>query len=276
METNIADKIRSSNIEVHNREAAIYDAIHPELFGSFEQRKITRDLDLIASIMPTGSPVRVLDIGCGTGNLTLKYLKRGYRVKAVDISPEMISILESKINPIDMSSVQLVVGDAEDLLGDTQTYGTWQIISFSSVLHHLPDYDVVLANAVRQLGPGGVLYICHEPLRKPRTKSGLVSRLASKILNGIETLYIYARKLLVYSTQSLRARKFFKRIDYRWSDYHSRLGIDAQEILRRLEYAGARTLLYETYRSRYSSLLAALDARLGISEQSHFRLIVRR
>ncbi len=43
-----------------------------------------------------------------------------------------------------------------------------------------------------------------------------------------------------------------------------------------LEIFGARTLLHETYRGRYSSLLAALDARLGISEHSHFRLIVRR
>jgi len=273
---NIANKIRISNIEVHNREAAIYDVIHPEIFGLFEQRKITRDLDLIASIMPTGSPVRVLDIGCGTGNLTLKYLKRGYRVKEVDISPEMIRILQSKVNPPDLSSVELVVGDAEDVISDTQTYGTWQIISFSSVLHHLPDYKIVLAHAVRQLRPGGVLCICHEPLRNPRRGGGLASRLACKILNGIETLSIYTRKLVVYIKQSIRARKFFNRIDYRWSDYHSRFGIEAQEILRRLECAGARTLLYETYRSRYSSLLAALDACLGISEHSHFRLMVRR
>ncbi len=84
------------------------------------------------------------------------------------------------------------------------------------------------------------------------------------------------RKLLVYVKQSLRVRKVFKRIDYRCSDYHSRLGIDAQEILRMLESAGARPLLYETYRSRYSNLLAVLDARLKISEHSHFRLIVRR
>ena len=43
-----------------------------------------------------------------------------------------------------------------------------------------------------------------------------------------------------------------------------------------LEILWARTLLYETYRSRYSSLLASLDACLGISEHSHFRLMVRR
>ncbi len=273
---NITETIRRSNIEVHNREAAVYDSIHPEIFGSFEQSKIIKDLDLIASILPTHSGVRVLDIGCGTGNLTLKYLKRGYRVKAVDISPAMISVLQSKIDRTDLSSIELVVGDAEDVIGDTQTYGTWQMISFSSVLHHLSDYRILVVHALRQLCPGGILYICHEPLQKPRRESGVASWLACKILNSIDTLYIYTRKLVVYIKQSLRDRKLFKRIDYSWSDYHSSLGIDAQEILRRLECAGARTLLYETYQSRYSSLLAAVDARLGISEHFHFRLIVRR
>lgn len=274
--TNIAEKIRRSNIDIHDREAAIYDSVHPEVLGSFEQRKIVMDLDLIASVIPTDSGIRVLDIGCGTGNLTLKYVNRGYRVKAVDISPEMIAMLQSKINPADLSFVELVVGDAEDVVADAQTYGTWGIISFGSVLHHLPDYRFVLDHALRQLRPGGVLYVCHEPLKQSAAENGLTSPLACKILDSIDTLYIYIRKLVVYIKQSLRARKLFKRIDYRWSDYHSSLGIDAEEILRRLESVGAKTVLYETYRSRYSCLLAAVDARLGISKHSHFRLIVRR
>lgn len=274
--TDIAEKIRRSNIEIHDREAAIYDTIHPEVLGSFEQRKIVMDLDLIASVVPTDSGVRVLDIGCGTGNLTLKYVNRGYRVKAVDISPEMIAMLQSKVNPEASSSLDLAVSDAEDVVADAETYGTWGIISFASVLHHLPDYRFVLDHSLRQLRPGGVLYVCHEPLKKSVAENGLTSPLACKILDTIDALYIYVRKLLVYLIHSVRTRKYFRRIDYRWCDYHSRLGIDAQEILRRLELAGARTLLYETYRSRYSSLLAALDARLGISKHSHFRLIVQR
>jgi len=65
MTMNSADNIRHSTIEVHNWEAAIYDSIHLEIFGSFQQRMIIRDLDLIASIMPTHSGVCVLHIGWG-------------------------------------------------------------------------------------------------------------------------------------------------------------------------------------------------------------------
>lgn len=272
----IADKIRLSNIEVHRLEADIYDAIHPEIFGSFEQRKIARDLDLIASIMARDSAVRVLDLGCGTGNLTLKYVERGYRVKAVDISPEMIQVLRSKLDPAVSEWVELVVGDVEEVVANSRTYGMWDIVSFCSVLHHLPDYKLVLTHALRQLRPGGVLHVCHEPLRKSDTESGLIPLLLAKILDAIDNLYICTRKFLVYLLQSLWTRKFLKRIDYSWSDYHARPGIDAKEVLGELESAGARTLLYETYRSRYSILLASLDARFGISEHSQFRFITQR
>ena len=185
-------------------------------------------------------------------------------------------MLQSKINPADLSSVELVVGDAEDVVADAQTYGTWGIISFGSVLHHLPDYRFVLDHALRQLRPGGVLYICHEPLPTSGTDGRTTSSFLATILNSIDTLYIFARKLLVYVIQSIRARKVFTRIDYRWSDYHSRIGIDADEILRELESAGARTLLYETYRNHYSGVLTALDVWFVLSEHSHFRFIVQR
>jgi len=276
MTLNIGDKIRRANIKVHRLEASIYDAVHPEIFGSFEQRKIARDLDLIASIMPGDSAVRVLDIGCGTGNLTLRYLKRGYQVRAVDISLEMIHILRSKLEPAVSNRVELVIGDAEDVVTHTRTYGMWDIISFSSVLHHLPDYKIVLAHALRQLRPGGVLYICHEPLRKSAAKNSLASMLLGTILDSIDNLYIYMRKLLVYLIQSVRACRFLKRIDYSWSDYHARLGINAKEVLGEAESARAKTLLCETYRSQYSDLLPVLDAHLGISQHAHFRVIVQR
>lgn len=277
MKKSVAARILQSNREVHRREAEIYDAIHPELFGRFEQRRIARDIDLIASVVGQGPELCVLDVGCGTGNLALKFLGLGCRVKAVDISPEMLGRLCSKADPRDSERLEVVEGDAKEILSAAETHGTYDIISFSSVLHHLPDYKVVLAHALRQLRSGGVLYVSYEPL--PRTGTGSPrdpSPLLASILRRIDGLYILARKLLVYVVHSLKLRAPFGRIDYSWSDYHLRTGIDAQEVLLQLQSQGARTLYYETYRNYYTALLTWLDHHCQLSAPTQFRFIVQR
>jgi ubiquinone/menaquinone biosynthesis C-methylase UbiE len=276
MQADLADKIRSANLEVHRREAAIYDAVHPELFGSFEQHRINRDVDLVLSRLPAERPPHVLDIGCGTGNLTLKFLKRGCRVKAVDLSSEMIQRLESKLDPSERARVELLVGDAEQTVADDQTLGSWDVIAFSSVLHHLPDYRRVLLLAWRQLRPGGLLYVCHEPWHSPAIQRGWPKRAAANLLNLLDVLYIYARKSLIYAIQSLRDRRRFARIDYSWSDYHLQHGIEAELLLHELEKGGAVTLLFETGRVHYLTALSVLDHVLKISVPSQFRFIVQR
>ena len=270
-----SDRIRKSNVEVHARESMIYDTIHPEIFGWFEQRRMIRDLDYIVSLLPAAPAIRALDIGCGTGNLTLKLLQRGFEVKAVDISPHMIEVLKSHLAPAMLPKVELVVADAECALSDTALAGQWDVISFSAVLHHLPDYKSVLAQAMHQLRPGGLLYVCHEPLPKTLAQAAGVKWLARRILQALDAGYIYGLKFLVYSRWSVRMGRRFKRIDYTWSDFHLGTGIDATAILKWLEGEGMSVLVYETHSERYSSLLAMLDNRWKISPPSKFRFIAQ-
>ena len=39
---------------------------------------------------------RVLDIGCGTGEMTIRLSRRGYEMTGLDLSPEMLSLAENK------------------------------------------------------------------------------------------------------------------------------------------------------------------------------------
>ena len=272
---NITDKIRESNKEVHKLEARMYDSIHPEIFGDYEQNLISSDIELIKHYSPKGSLVQVLDIGCGTGNLTLKFLRLGFRVRAIDISPEMISMLRNKLSLLERQNVDFVVIDAEEILSNSQTFGTWDIVSFSSVLHHLPDYKIVINYALKQLKPGGILYVCHEPLPKSsNTTNTLVFRLVEGILGTIDKIYIITRKLIIYLMLFILTQKPPNRIDYSMSDYHVGKGIDVEYIIQEIKTNNAHILSYITYTSRFSSFLAKLSAYLNPIHHSHFRIIV--
>lgn len=45
--------------------------------------------DVVAQVVPAGASI--LELGCGTGRMTRQLVRRGYRVTAVDESPEMLA-----------------------------------------------------------------------------------------------------------------------------------------------------------------------------------------
>ncbi len=57
----------------------------------------------------------VVDLCCGTGELTVRLAKAGYDMIAVDYSPDMLSILSSKLYANDIKGVLLLNQDAREL-----------------------------------------------------------------------------------------------------------------------------------------------------------------
>ena len=91
----LKDKIHQANVTVHRSEANYYEALHPEVYSKKEQKRISDKLRMADKLVADNQKF-ALDGGAGTGNLTGKLLDMGYRVVAVDISPEMCAILQLK------------------------------------------------------------------------------------------------------------------------------------------------------------------------------------
>ena len=100
----------------------------------------------------------VVDLGCGTGNLTLALLERlesEGRVVAVDFSAHMLRKAQCKVRD---QRVDWVVADAAELpLGNASADC---VICFSA-WPHFPEPERVLAEVLRVLRPGGQLHIWH-------------------------------------------------------------------------------------------------------------------
>jgi ubiquinone/menaquinone biosynthesis C-methylase UbiE len=99
---------------------------------------------------------RVLDIGAGTGLLTLAMSSRVAAVVALDVSPEMCARLEAKIDLLGIANTEVLAGNARTLPVDDESVG---VVVSNYCFHHLPDADkqLALAEIRRVLRPGGRL-----------------------------------------------------------------------------------------------------------------------
>jgi ubiquinone/menaquinone biosynthesis C-methylase UbiE len=97
---------------------------------------------------------RILDLGCGTGRLTIPIAEKGYEVHGTDTNSDIIDIARSRAQKRNLS-VGLTVARAEHLpFGD----GVFDVCIADSVLEHVADWESTLAEVARVLKKGGVAY----------------------------------------------------------------------------------------------------------------------
>jgi len=96
----------------------------------------------IATILNINKQMTVLDIGAGTGALTIELAKHCQEITAIDISNPMLQILKQKATESNLTNIRTV--NAGFLTFDNNGKQFDRIIS-SAVLHHLPDFWKVIA-----------------------------------------------------------------------------------------------------------------------------------
>ncbi|MDC0207378.1 class I SAM-dependent methyltransferase [Nitrospinae bacterium] len=89
------EKILEENRRIHGLENHLYLARHPEQTNFFQNSCVEKTLDQVCAQL--NSEANVLDLGCGTGYLFLRFLRRGFNVTGLDISREMIQITNNSI-----------------------------------------------------------------------------------------------------------------------------------------------------------------------------------
>ncbi|MFA7767535.1 class I SAM-dependent methyltransferase [Streptomyces sp. NRRL S-448] len=109
---------------------------------------------LLRSWLPAG-PADVLDVGCGTGSLSLLLAAAGHRVTGVDLAPRMVERAEAKLAAAGLP-VRFLVGDAADPPTGQERY---DVLLCRHLLWTLPDPGAALRAWVARLGPGGRLVL---------------------------------------------------------------------------------------------------------------------
>jgi len=103
--------------------------------------------------------VRALEIGCGSGWLSLALARHGALVDGIDVSDEAIAVARSHYESVKDEVSGRVRYRVADLGSLELPEATYDVVVAKGILHHLPEPGRVLEGAFRSLVPGGLLWI---------------------------------------------------------------------------------------------------------------------
>ena len=133
------------------RRAAGFDADFGHSIRTAAERAAwDRILDLVVGGRGT---LDALDVGCGTGFLSLELARRGHRVTGIDFAPQMLAEARKKAAAQGVA-VRFEEGDAEQL---PFAEGSFDLVMTRHVLWTLPHPEQAIDEWIRVLRPGGRL-----------------------------------------------------------------------------------------------------------------------
>lgn len=132
--------------------APVYDRLNDTVDYEKWAAFIRECFEKFASIPVTS----VLDMGCGTGSMTLELAKLGYDMTALDLSEDMLAVADERAREENLSGILFISGD----MCDFELYGTVTAITCClDGINHLTDREDLLAcfaHVANYLEPGGV------------------------------------------------------------------------------------------------------------------------
>lgn len=134
---------------LQSRDGEVFDRLVQEGgdFNPFTDRGWQTLARRFAAAVPGGPGLRVLDVGCGTGQSLRIYRERAGLYVGIDLSLGALRVAESRFGAAAWMQADALRLPFQD--------GSFDVAAFSSVLHHIGDRAGALAEAQRVLRPGG-------------------------------------------------------------------------------------------------------------------------
>lgn len=224
------------------------------LVDSREQEQLAQLVTLaMETLGEPARPPRVLDACGGTGNAAMHLAARGCDVTLVDISPEMIEIYRQGCCSAGFEPKAEVAEIGAFLQGCREPF---DLIVFSSALHHLEDPVAVLRLAASCLTPRGAVVTAFDPISQPALLRAMRLPLhwlqrARHSPRLVFTRVIPVLRRLLRGGEAYKQQAAIKIDDQNvgnLAEFHAVRGFDDRELLRRIEaVTGLRVARHERF-----------------------------
>ncbi len=179
-------KTKCSHDDIHSMEIAAGQHIAEKYAEAYETLFYEATRKMVADDAASGEnpgPIKLLELGCGTGNLTAFLAQKpNCAVTAVDISPDMIRQAQKKLKNVEFHASPIERLPFEN--------GTFDVVTGYSVLHHLPDLRESFDEISRVLKPNGS-FVFGEPVESVLDKH---KNLYRALKAPFYPLYVFSKK----------------------------------------------------------------------------------
>lgn len=127
----------------------LVDVWNPETYLQFADHRGRPYVELLARV-DARSPRRIIDLGCGPGNLTARLAQRwpGARIEAWDSSPDMVAAAQAR-------GLDARLGDVRDWSPTDDT----DVVVSNATLHWVPGHADLMVSWARRLPTGAWLAV---------------------------------------------------------------------------------------------------------------------
>ncbi len=108
--------------------------------------------DVVAALAEHGAGKRVLDLGCGAGDLVHWLVEHGYDAEGVEPSDDVAELARER-------GLTVRTGTLDDLIAGAQTPPAYDAVVMLNVLEHVPRPEELLRAIRGVLVPGGLLFV---------------------------------------------------------------------------------------------------------------------
>lgn len=124
---------------------------NPQAYEMFADHRVRPAIDLLARV-PLDAPRRIVDLGCGSGNVTLRIAERWPQasILALDASAEMLATARARSTAIDWQQADLRAWRCSE---------RFDLVFSNAALHWLSDHAALFPRLAQCVAAAGVLAV---------------------------------------------------------------------------------------------------------------------